>query len=334
MTADHPADLAGHLEAFFLERLGRERGVSPHTVAAYRDAFRLLLAFAEQCLGRLPSALAIDDLDALFIKAFLDHLEAARGNSVRTRNARLAAMHSFFRYVALREPRHGAIAQRVLALPLKRTERPLVPHLTAPEVTALLAAPDLCTWGGRRDRALLLLAVQGGLRVSELTGLRVEDCVLGPGAHVRCRGKGRKERCTPLRREAARVLRAWLHERSGSPTDLLFPSARGRRLSRDGVAYILTHHIGNAALTQPSLRSKHITPHVLRHTTAMTLLQNGVDRTVIAPWLGHESVETTEVYVHADLQMKQRALDHATPTPLQGARYRPPDRLLKFLEGL
>lgn len=335
MTPTTPiADLACHLEAFFVERLDRDRRASPHTIAAYRDAFRLLLTFAERRLRRAPSALAVSDLDASLVAAFLAHLEQERGNSVRTRNARLAAIHSFFRYVALREPRHVAVAQRVLAVPSKRADRALVAYLTEEEVAALLAAPDLRTWGGRRDRALLMVAVQAGLRVSELIGLHVADLILGPAAEVRCHGKGRKERSTPLRREARRVLRGWLYERGGIPVDPLFPNARGRPLTRDGVAYILARHVSTATRTQPSLQTKRVTPHVLRHTTAMTLLQHGVDRAVIALWLGHESMESTDMYLHADLRLKQQALDRTTPTRLKGARYRAPDSLLRFLDGL
>lgn len=334
MSSNNDSDLAGHIEAFFTERLVRDRHASPHTVAAYRDAFKLLLRFVARELGRELARLGVADLDAPLIARFLEHLEGERRNSIRSRNARLAAIHSFFRFLALRDPRHGAIAQRVLAIPPKRTSRGLIDFLAESEVQALLASPDLSTWGGRRDRALLCLAIETGLRVSELTGLRVEDVVLGRPPSVRCRGKGRKERTTPLRRVAVRVLRDWLRERGGSSTDPLFPNARGDSLSRDGVAYVLMRHVSTASSACPSLRRKRISPHVLRHTTAMTLLDHGVDRSVIALWLGHESVESTEAYLHADLKLKQRALDRTVPRQLQGVRYRPPERLLAFLESL
>lgn len=327
-------DLAGQLEAFFTEWLRRDRAVSPHTVAAYRDTFRLLLRFVARQIGREPAALAIVDLDPPRIVAFLDHLEYERHNTRRTRNARLAAIHSFFRFLALREPAYGGIAQRILALPPKRTSQRLVDFLSEEEVRALLAVPDLHTRGGRRDRALLLVATECGLRVSEIIGLRREDIVLGPSPHVRCQGKGRKERATPLRPETSRVLDTWLRERGGIPSDPAFPNARGGSLTRDGVAYLLTRHVAAAAKRCATLRRKRVTPHVLRHTTAMTLLQHGIDRSVIALWLGHESVESTEPYLHADLQLKQRALDRTAPRRLKGVRYRPPDRLLAFLERL
>jgi len=326
--------LAPLLEAFFVDRLMRQRQVSEHTVAAYRDTFRLLLRFAHARLAKAPSALLLDDLDATFIGIFLDHLETQRGNSIRTRNARLGAIHSFFRYAALHEPAHSLLIQRVLALPQKRFVRYLVRFLSRGEVVALLAAPDPGTWLGRRDHALLLVAVETGLRVSELTGLRCEDATLGHGAHVRCRGKGRKERCTPLSRETVRVLRAWLHERKGAPHDALFPSLRGGALSRDAVERLLTKHTTAASEKCSSLRGKRVSPHVLRHTTAVSLLQAGVDRSVIALWLGHEQVETTQMYLAADLATKERALARTAPLPAHVARYRPSDELLAFLQAL
>jgi len=309
------ADFPGLLEAFFTDRLMRQRQVSPHTIAAYRDTFRLLLGFAQQRLKKAPSTLAITDLDVSLLGAFLDHLEHDRANSARSRNLRLAAIHSFFRYVALHEPRYSAVAQRVLALPSKRYDRRTIQFLTPPEIAALLAAPDPGTWAGRRDRTLLLLALQTGLRVSELIGLRGRDLVLSRGAHVRCQGKGRKERCTPLRKDAVAVLRDWLRERHGDLSAPLFPNARGSSLSRDGVAYLLAAHVATARQHCSSLRTKHISPHVLRHSAAMNLLQHGVDRSVIALWLGHESVETTYIYLHANLVLKEQAL---AKTPLEG----------------
>lgn len=326
--------LAPLLETFFVDRLMRQRRVSEHTVAAYRDTFRLLLRFAQARLGKPPSQLKLGDLDAAFIAAFLDHLETDRHNSVQTRNARRAAICSFFRYVAVLEPAHSALIQRVLAIPQKRSAKSLVSFLSRSEVEALLAAPDTTTWLGRRDHALLLVALETGLRVSELTGLRCQDVALGHGAHVRCRGKGRKERCTPLSQEARRVLQTWLRERKGAPVDALFPSLRGRILSRDAVERLVTKHTVTASKKCPSLERKRVSPHVLRHTTAVTLLQAGVDRSVIALWLGHEQVETTQMYLAADLTMKERALARTAPLPAHVARYRPEDELLAFLQGL
>jgi integrase/recombinase XerD len=322
------------LEAFFTDRLVRQRQASPHTIASYRDTFRLLLGFAERRLKKPPSALRINDLDATFLGAFLNHLEEERGNTARSRNVRLAALHSFFRYVALQKPDMSALAQRILALPSKRYHREQIHFLTRPEIEALLAAPDQSTWAGRRDRALILVAVQTGLRVSELIGLCCQDVVLSTGAHVRCTGKGRKERCTPLRRETVAVLRAWLRERNAQPADPVFPNARSRVLSPEGVEYIIAKHTATARKQCPSLEKKRVTPHVLRHTSAMELLQHGVDRSVIALWLGHESMETTQMYLHADLQLKENALAKAAPLGIKIGRYRPDDELLAFLKSL
>jgi site-specific recombinase XerD len=322
------------LESFFTERLMRQRKASPHTIASYRDTFRLLVSFAERQLHKLPSELAIEDLDTPFLGAFLDHLERVRHNSARSRNARLAAIHSFFRYVMLHEPQHAALAERVLAVPSKRYARRPVAFLTMSEVEALLAAPDPRCWAGLRDRTLLLVAVQTGLRASELTALRCDDVELGTGAHLFCNGKGRKERCTPLRKDAVKALRTWLRKRQGQPDDPLFPSARGRQLSHDGLQYLLSKHVATARQHCASLVRKKVTPHVLRHTAAMTLLQNGVDRAVIALWLGHESVETTYIYLHADLKLKETALAKTTPTQLPPARFEPDDSLLSFLNSL
>jgi site-specific recombinase XerD len=322
------------LESFFVDHLLRQRRASPHTVQSYRDAFRLLLAFTKQHLKKAPSALALDDLDTPAIGAFLDHVEKERGNSPRTRNARLAAIHSFFQYAALQAPEHSAVIHRVLAMQGKKYDRSLVHFLSRIEIDALLEAPDRATWSGRRDRAMILVAVQTGLRVSELAGLRVQDLVLGTGAHVHCLGKGRKERCTPLRKEAVAVLRAWLRERAATPTEPLFPNARGGFLSRDGVEYLLAKHVQAAQRYCPSLRGKRVSPHVLRHSTAMDLLQAGVDSSVIALWLGHESVETTQIYFAASLQLKERALAKTTPTGTRPTRFRPDDKLLAFLQSL
>jgi site-specific recombinase XerD len=326
--------LAPLLEAFFTDRLLRQRQASPNTIAAYRDTFRLLLRFAQVRLGKAPCELSIDLLDAALIGAFLEHLETERHNSVRSRNARLAAIRAFFLYIAPSQPAHGGLIQRVLAIPQKNFERNLVRFLTRPEIEALIGAPDQRTWLGRRDHALLLVAVQTGLRVSELTSLRCEDIVLGHGAHVRCHGKGRKERCTPLTRQAVNVLRTWLRERNARDEDPIFPSLRGSFLSRDAVEKLVTKHAAVAASRCPSLHSKRITPHLLRHTTAVHLLQAGVDRAVIALWLGHEQLETTQMYLDADLAMKEAALARTAPLSAHTARYKPDDRLLAFLQGL
>jgi integrase/recombinase XerD len=322
------------LEAFFVDRLMRQRRVSPYTLASYRDTFRLLLAYAQRLLAKAPSALKLADLDTPFLGAFLDHLEQERDNSARSRNVRLAAIHSFFRYVALHAPEHSALAQRVLAMPSKRYVRRPIAFLTPAEVAALLAAPDLNSWSGRRDRALLLLAVQTGLRAAELVGLRCEDIVLGPAAHVRCLGKGRKVRNTPLRKDTIAVLCAWLAERQGQPDDPAFPTTLGTALSHDALQYMLNKHLTVARRDCPSLAGKHVTPHVLRHTLAMDLLHHGVDRSVIALWLGHESVETTAIYLQADMRLKEQALAKTDAANLRASRYRPDDQLMVFLRSL
>jgi site-specific recombinase XerD len=329
----HPG-FSGLLQAYFTDRLLAQCGASPHTVASYRDTFRLLITFAQRNLKKAPTELDLHDLDAPFIGRFLDYLEKEPGVTARSRNTRLAAIHSFFSYVALHEPALGAITQRVLAIGSKRCAKKPVDFLTPAESEALLAAPDQTTWSGRRDRTLLLVAIQTGLRVSELVGLRCQDVALGTGAHVRCTGKGRKTRCIPLHKETLSALRDWLRQRNSQPTDPLFPSARGQSLSRDGVQYLLAKHLKSAAAHCPSLNTKRVSPHVLRHTAAMNLLQHGVDRSVIALWLGHESIESTEAYLHANLQLKEQALAKVTPLKGQLARYRPPDKLLAFLQRL
>jgi len=322
------------VEAFFTERLMAQRQASPHTVAAYRDALCLLLRFASEATGKAPSSLGFEDLDAPFIGRFLDHLEADRHNGVRTRNARLAAVHSLFRFAALRHPEHAGLIGRVLAIPPKRFDRQIVSFLTDDEVRALLGAPDRSSFLGRRDHALLMVAVQTGLRVSELTSLTVADVVLGAGAHVRCRGKGRKERATPLTATSVAVLREWTAERRAVPGEALFPTRQGAPLTRYGVTVLVGKHTAAAAATCPSLATRKVTPHVLRHTAAMRLLHAGVDTSVIALWLGHEGVETTQMYVHADLTLKERALARTTPIGTEPGRYRPADELLAFLESL
>jgi integrase/recombinase XerD len=329
-----PPPFATLLETFFTERLLRQKRASPHTVASYRDTFCLLLRFAQRRLHKIPSALTLDELDAPLISAFLDHLEQDRGTSARSRNVRLAALHSFFHYASLHAPSHSGVIQRVLAIPSKRYERTPIAFLTDAEIDALLATPDQQTWAGRRDRTLLLVAVQTGLRVSELIGLCWQDITLGTGAHVRCQGKGRKERCTPLRKDVITALRAWQREQQGGPEKAVFPNARGGPLSRDGVAYLLEKHVTTAQQHCPSLQGKQVTPHVLRHSAAMGLLHSGVDCAVIALWLGHESMDTTQMYLHASLELKRQALDKSTPVNGRPGRYRPDDDLLAFLKSL
>lgn len=332
MTAE--ANLPRLLEGFFTERLMHQRQASPHTIASYRDTFSLLLRFVQERTERAPSNLSLQDLDAPLVGAFLDHLEQQRGNSPRTRNNRLAAVHAFFRYAALYEPGVSALVQRVLAIPSKRFEHKPIAFLTHEEIEALVAAPDATNWLGRRDRTLLLLTAQTGLRVSELIGLCCQDVVLGRGAHVRCLGKGRKARCTPLREDVVTALSAWLDERRGQPVDPLFPNRRGGPLSRDSIEHLVSKYAAIARQRCPSLEKKRITPHALRHGAAMELLQNGVDRTVIALWLGHESVETTQIYLHADMKMKERALAKTSKVDVPPGRYRPDDELLTFLKSL
>lgn len=326
--------LAPTVEAFFTQRLIGQRQASPRTVASYRDTLRLLLAFARDRTGKNPAGLDMSDLGAELITAFLSHLERQRGNSARTRNARLAAIHSLFRFAALRHPEHAGLIQRVLAIPAKKHEHRVVCFLTAAEVDALLAAPDRSTWHGRRDHALIALAAQTGLRVSELIQLDRCHAQLGTGPHVRCHGKGRKERVTPLTSSVAAVLRAWLREQPGNPGDPLFPARGGRRLSPDAVQWLVAKHAGAAAQQCKLLRAKHVTPHTLRHSAAMSLLRAGVDPVTIALWLGHESPRSTQPYMHADLELKERALARTTPPHTKPGRYRAPDKLLAFLESL
>jgi integrase/recombinase XerD len=328
----HPLPL--YLQRFFTERLAAQLRASPHTVTSYRDTFRLLLKFATVRLHRSPTDLQVIDIDAELIGLFLADIESARGNSARSRNTRLSAIRSFFRYVAVNEPQLLHHCQRILAMPAKRHEKRAIDYLSRVEMEALIEGPDLTTWYGRRDRTLLSLALQTGLRVSELTGLSCGDIVLGAGAHVRCIGKGRKERATPIRKDTVKVLRDWLAERGGAETDLVFVSNRNQRLSRDAVEQIVRRHVRVASIKCPSLKKKRVTPHVLRHSAAMQLLQNGVDRTVIALWLGHESVETTQMYIHADMQLKEKAMARTQPAKIARGRYQPDDKLLAFLEAL
>jgi len=327
-----PVTLAALLQRFFTQRLMRQRQASPHTISSYRDSFRQFLKFVQQRLRKPPSRLTFEEIDAPLIVAFLDELEKHQGVSVRSRNLRLTAIHSFFQYAAFEAPAHSAQIQRVLAIPSKRFTRTLVQFLTRPEVAALLAAPDQFTWSGRRDHAFLLVAVQTGLRLSEMTGLKREDFIVG--AHLRVVGKGRKERCTPLAQSTLAVLKAWLREPQRGDGDVLFPSAKGERLSVHGVQYLLTKHRMAACKVCPSLKEKRVTVHRLRHTMAMDLWQAGVDRSVIALWLGHESVETTQIYLEATLAMKERALAKTLPPHGRPGRYQPGDQLLGFLNSL
>lgn len=328
------ATLPTLLQQFFTDRLCTQMQASPNTIAGYRDTFRLLLQFASKRLCKPPTKLRIEELDVDLVGDFLTHIETARHNSARSRNTRLAAIRSFFRFVAMNEPASMLHCQRILAMPSKRYVRRGIDFLDHTEMEALLAAPDRATWVGRRDHAILLLAVQTGLRVSELVNLRCQDFVPGAGAHIRCEGKGRKQRCTPLRRETVKALDAWLKERAESGDAPLFPSLRGDRLSRDAIEHLVRKHTLSAARSCASLTGKRVSPHVLRHSTAMELLQNGVDQSVIALWLGHESVETTQVYVHADLRLKEKALARVAATTSASGRYRPDDTLLAFLESL
>jgi site-specific recombinase XerD len=326
--------VAPTLESFFTDRLARQRQASPRTVASYRDALKLLVIFVHNRTGKVPCNLEWTDLDSEMISAFLDHLEAERHNGPRTRNLRLTAIRSLFVYASLRHPEHAALIQRVLAIPPKRFDKPIVSFLTAPEIDALIDAPDRERWEGRRDRALLLVGVQTGLRVSELTGLDCGDVSLGTGANVRCEGKGRKLRAVPLTTTTEAVLKVWMSERSGRQDEPLFPTRTGRRLSTDAVERLVHKHAATAGQRCPSLRPATLHPHTLRHSCAMSLLQAGVDTSVIALWLGHADVRSTQPYLHADMTIKQRALERMTSPFAAPGRYRPRDTLLAFLEGL
>jgi integrase/recombinase XerD len=326
--------LAPLIQSFFIDRLAKQRDASAHTISAYKLTFSLLFEFARDRVGKSPSCLDVEDLAAPLIADFLQHLEAERKNSVRTRNARLAAIHSFFSYIAVRVPNHADLVKRVLDIPTKRFDRGIVDFLTRGEIEALLAAPDRQSWIGRRDHALLFVAIQTGLRASELVNLRIDRIVTGKHPCVRCMWKGRKERCTPLTRQAVQILRSWLKERGGAPVDPVFPSCRGDILSLDGLEKIVTRHAASAARICPSLGEKRVTPHVLRHTAAMQLRHARVDLSTIALWLGHESIETTQIYQHAELAGKEEALSRLPPFQNGFRRFRPTDELLAFLKDL
>lgn len=322
------------LQRFFTDRLCNQMEASSNTVAGYRDTFRLLLRFAGERRGTSPTKLKIEQLDAELVADFLLHVETARGNSARSRNTRLAAIRSFFRYVAMNEPAHMLHCQRILAMPSKRHVRRAVDFLDRAEMDALINAPDRSTWVGRRDYLILLIATQTGLRASELINMRHQDITLGTGAHIQCIGKGRKQRCTPLRRDTVKVLEQWLKEQRGAENDPLFPTIRGGQMSRDALEHLVNKYVKSASVACKSLVGKRISPHVLRHSTAMELLQHGIDQAVIALWLGHESVETTQVYIHADLRLKEKALSRLAAPETTPGRYRPDDKLLAFLEAL
>jgi integrase/recombinase XerD len=322
------------LESYFTQRLMAQRQASPHTIASYRDTFRLLLNFVQKQCGKSPSSLNLADLDAPLICKFLDALEKQRGVSISSRNVRLTAIRSFFRFAAYEEPAQSAHIQRVLAIQNKRQARPMISFLIREEIEELLATPDQGTWNGRRDHALLRLAVQTGLRLSEVTSLGREALVFGTGAHVQCDGKGRKTRCTPLTKQTAGVLKAWLKEPARGTANVLFPNVHGGWLSSDAVQHLLAKYLAIAQQRCPTLKKKRVTFHSLRHTSAMELLAAGVDTSVIALWLGHENVETTQIYLHAHLALKEAALAKTRPLIGKQARFRPGDKLLEFLTAL
>jgi len=326
--------LSALVQKFFTDRLYAQMEASPHTIASYRDTFRLLLTFAGEKTGRSPMVLNIDDLSAEMIGVFLDDIETTRKNSVRSRNTRLAAIRSFFRFAALHEPAYMFHCQKILSMPSKRYVKRNVEFLNAQEMQALLNAPDCSTWIGRRDLAILTIALQAGLRASELVNIQCCDIMLETGAHVRCEGKGRKHRATPLRREAVTTLKNWSKERRGSDHDPLFPTMRGDKMSRDALEHLVKRHIKTASKSCPSLIGKRVSPHVLRHSTAMDLLHHGVDQAVIALWLGHESIDTTQAYIHADMTLKEKALAKMSSPSTTPGRYKPDDKLLSFLESL
>jgi len=322
------------LQEFFTEYLINQRRASQHTIASYRDSFCMLLKYAKRRLKKFPVGIEFHDLDARFISDFLNHLEKDRGVSARSRNQRLAAIHSFFRYISLYVPENIELIQQVLAIPSKRYEKKIVEFLDNSEIDSLLEAPDCKTWIGRRNHALLMLMIQTGVRVSELTSLCCKDVVLGRGAHILCKGKGRKNRCTPLMKQMIVILRAWFKEGDFEPADPLFPSARGGPLSSDSVQYLVAKYTTIAQEKCPSLKRKRISPHVLRHTAAMQMLQAGIDRSMIALWLGHESYETTQIYLDANLSIKEKLLEKMVPLKVRKGRYKADDQLLTFLKSL
>jgi len=322
------------MQAFFAQHLCEHKEVSPRTVTVYRDTFRLLFAFMQTRTGRTPSDLGLADLDAPVILEFLEHLETARHNHARSRNLRLSAIRSFFRYASLREVEHLAVANRVLAIPTKRTSRPLLTFLSRHEVDAILTSMDQKTWLGGRDHALLLTMYNTGARASELTGLTCGQVAFGTTTLVHLHGKGRKDRTVPLWPQTAKVLTRWFQILNTDEKGLAFPTMHGTRLSADALNRLLQKAVGRASPACADLASKRVTPHVIRHTTALHLLQAGVDIAVIALWLGHESIETTHGYVEADIEMKQRALEKLTPATATVSRFKAGDSLLQFLSKL
>jgi integrase/recombinase XerD len=333
-SAPSAPGFASLVQEFFCVRLIQQKNASTKTVASYRDTFRLLLGYLEQVHKKRPTALAMTDLDAPMLTAFLDHLEKQRHNSARTRNVRFAAIRSFMKYAASRDPASLPIIQRVLAIPMKRFARPALTYLSRDEVTAVLEAPDGSTWSGQRDRVLFALLYNTGARVSEAIALRRSDVALDASRSVRLTGKGRKQRTVPLWKSTAEQLRGWAAKISTDSAAHLFPNRDGRPLSRSGVEKRLKEAVEAGVRRCPSLVGKRVSPHTMRHTTAMHLLQSGVDITVIALWLGHESTETTHHYVEANLAMKDEALGKLEEIPIPNVRYRPGDELLQFLEGL
>jgi integrase/recombinase XerD len=326
--------LAPHVQAFFTDHLCQHKRVSPQTLASCRDSFRLLLTFVKETVGIEPSALCVADLDTPTLLAFLDHLEHQRGNSIRSRNIRLSALRTFFRFVALRDPESIEIVTRVLAIPTKREDKKLVGYLTRPEIDALIAAPDRSSWIGRRDHALLLTLYNSGARVSEITSLKREHVSFGATTFLELHGKGRKKRTIPLWTQTRDVLQKWFRELGAEKSQMAFPNARGRPLARHSVNYLIHKAVEGAAPDCPSLLTRPITPHLIRHTTATHLLQAGIDIATIALWLGHESVETTHVYLEADLATKEQALQKLAPVEEQEVRFTADDPLLAFLTSL
>lgn len=334
MTTRKETSFGPLIQSFFTQHLQQNRRVSPQTVASYRDTLKLLLQFVKEQSGKEPSALCVTDLDAPVILSFLDHLEEQRRNCIGSRNVRLAAIRTFFRWVALRDPENVGLATRVMAIPQKRADKKLVQALSRTEMDAILAAPDLTNWQGRRDHAILLTLYNSGARVSEVVSMQRGQVNFGGATFLQLHGKGRKERTVPLWTKTSRALQTWFRGLEGTAHQIAFPSVRGKPLSRDGVEYILHRAVARAIETCESLRGRKISPHTLRHTTAMHLLQSGVDITVIALWLGHESIETTHIYLEADLQTKERALSKLAPAGSETPRFKAKDDVLAFLATL
>jgi site-specific recombinase XerD len=322
------------LQEYFVQRLIAQRDASPATVASYRDTFRLFLRYTQERARKQPTDLALADIDGPLVLGFLHYLEQNRGNGPRTRNVRLAAIRSFLQFAATKSPTSLPSIQRVLAIPMKRFNRKLVGFLTREEMSTIINAPDRSTWSGRRDHAMLATFYNTGARVSEIANARVADAVTNRSRCLRVHGKGRKERVVPLWPSTCRTLSSWIRERNSTPEAPLFPSRGGGRLSRSGIEDRLARAVGAAANVCPSLRGRHVSPHTLRHTTAMHLLQSGVDITVIALWLGHESPETTHMYIEADIAMKKRALDKLADPRSRAKKLAVSDALLAFLDGL